>query len=165
VIRDGEFVLYESIAILSYLDRKFPEPPLFGQNAEENGLIWRALSEFICYLQPALQQQIVRPIYGGKVAEQRQSIEDGAGRVHEELKKYEAALGAHEWLASARLSAADLFVFPHFMSLLRAATRPAAEGLQLGILPLEKNYPQIAAWIARVQALPGYDKTFPPHWR
>ncbi|HEY4103720.1 MAG TPA: glutathione S-transferase family protein, partial [Polyangiaceae bacterium] len=162
---DGEFVLYESIAILSYLDRKFPEPPLFGQSAEETGLVWRAFSEFVCYLQPALQNQIVRPIYGGKVADRRQSIEESMGRVHDELKKYEATLGAQEWLAGARLSAADLFAFPHFMSLLRAATRPAAEGLKLGILPLEKSYPRIAAWISKIQALPGYDKTFPPHWR
>jgi glutathione S-transferase len=32
------------------------------------------------------------------------------------------------------------------------------------MLPLDKTYPQIAAWVARVEALPGYDKTYPPHW-
>ena len=30
VLRDGGYVVYESIAILAYLERKYPEPPLFG---------------------------------------------------------------------------------------------------------------------------------------
>ena len=25
--------------------------------------------------------------------------------------------------------------------------------------------PKIAAWIKRIEALPYYDKTYPPHWR
>jgi hypothetical protein len=30
---------------------------------------------------------------------------------------------------------------------------------------LESNFPAIAAWIGRVQQLPGYEKTVPPHWK
>jgi hypothetical protein len=25
--------------------------------------------------------------------------------------------------------------------------------------------PRIAAWMARIEALPYFDKTFPPHWK
>ena len=165
VIRDGGFVLNESLAILVYLDQKFANVPLFGRSAEDAGLVWRAISEFQSYLHPALNADVVRPIYQGKVEEQRAQIEAQMHVVHEELAKYEAALGRQSWLVGNALSAADLVVFPHFMSLLRAATRPAAAGLKLGILPLEQVYPQIAAWQKRIEALPGYDKTFPPHWR
>ena len=44
VIRDGDFVLAESMAILAYLDRKQPEPPLFGRTAEDAGRIWSTAS-------------------------------------------------------------------------------------------------------------------------
>jgi glutathione S-transferase len=30
---------------------------------------------------------------------------------------------------------------------------------------LDVNYPALARWVARVEALPGYEKTYPPHWR
>src|SRR3954468_17871652 len=55
VIRDGAYVLNESVAIIAYLDRKFPEVPVLGRNAEETGRIWSAISEFQSYLRPALQ--------------------------------------------------------------------------------------------------------------
>ena len=165
VIRDGEFVLNESLAIVVYLDRKFPEPPLFGRSAEESGLIWRAISEFQCYLQPSLLEHVVRPIYSGKVEENRQRIEEQMAGIHAELQKYEATLTTRAWLVGSAISAADLMIFPFFMSLMRAVTRPAAEGLHLGILPLNRVYPHLAAWVARIEALPGYDKTYPPHWR
>ena len=165
VIRDGDFVLNESTAILVYLDRKYPEPPLFGRSAEESGLVWRAISEFQSYVQPPLLEHLVRPIYGGTVAENRARIEEQIGGIHAELQKYEATLTTRAWLVGNALSAADLLIFPYFMSVLRAATRPAAEGLKLGLLPIEKVYPHLSAWVTRIEALPGYDQTFPPHWR
>src|SRR5439155_11728647 len=43
-LRDGDDVVYESIAIMAYLDRKYPAPPLFGANAAETGRVWRVIS-------------------------------------------------------------------------------------------------------------------------
>ena len=37
VLRDGDYVVFESLACLAYLDRKYPEPPLFGRSAEDAG--------------------------------------------------------------------------------------------------------------------------------
>jgi glutathione S-transferase len=165
VIRDGEFVLNESVAIIAYLDKKSPEPALFGRNAQQTGNIWRAILEFQNHLLPSLREHVVRPIYNGKVEENRHSIEEHMVEVQQELASYEATLGKQPWLVGSTVSAADLVIFPFFMSLMRAATRPAAETLKLGMLPLDKTYPHIAAWVGRVEALPGYDKTYPPHWR
>ena len=54
VIRDGDYVLAESLAILAYLDRKQPEPPLFGKTAEEAGRIALAIADFESYLKDQL---------------------------------------------------------------------------------------------------------------
>ena len=32
-------------------------------------------------------------------------------------------------------------------------------------LPLEANYPALGRWLARIESLPGYDRTVPPQWR
>jgi hypothetical protein len=32
-------------------------------------------------------------------------------------------------------------------------------------MPIEINYPALGRWLARVEALPGYERTYPPHWR
>ena len=61
-------------------------------------------------------------------------------------------------------SAADIVVFPGIQQLLRVLERREAEDLRARLLPLETNFPAIAAWIKRVEALPGYEKTYPPHW-
>src|SRR5512138_4014731 len=53
VIRDGDFVLAESMAILAYLDRKHPEPPLLGRTAEEAGRIWETVFELESYAREA----------------------------------------------------------------------------------------------------------------
>ena len=43
--------------------------------------------------------------------------------------------------------------------------RPQARELSARVLPMERNYPALARWIARIEALPGYQQTYPPHWR
>jgi len=30
---------------------------------------------------------------------------------------------------------------------------------------VEANYPALGRWLERVEALPGYARTYPPHWR
>ena len=59
-IRDGNFTLHESLAIMVYLDCKHPNPPLFGRTAEEAGRIFQCISEFISDFGPSGQRQAHR---------------------------------------------------------------------------------------------------------
>jgi hypothetical protein len=49
--------------------------------------------------------------------------------------------------------------------LLRALQRPQGQELASRLLPVDINYPAIGRWLKRVAALPGHDRTWPPHWQ
>ncbi|MGH8207726.1 MAG: glutathione S-transferase family protein, partial [Steroidobacteraceae bacterium] len=55
VLRDADYVVFESLAILYDLDRKYPEPPMFGRNPEEAGVIMRVICEYQSYAEPPLK--------------------------------------------------------------------------------------------------------------
>ena len=163
-LKDGDYVLSESIAIMAYLDRKYPDPPLFGRSAEESGRVWKAISDSIYYLEPT-GTRIVVPIFFGTVEDNADDIRAAIPEVREELGFMERQLGDNDWLALGRLSAADLVAYPSVEILLRAAAKESAKPFALGLLPFAERYPAIDAWRGRIRALPGYDKTYPPHWR
>jgi glutathione S-transferase len=164
VLTHGDYVLTESLAILAYLDREFPAPPILGEHPYETAQIWRIISEFLSYLSAPLGR-VVTPIYGGKAAEKAEDIQAAMPAVHAELARLEQTLGSATWLATDRISAADIVLYPSVRSLLRAAAKEAAAPLNLGLLPLRTSYPRLAAWIGEVERVPGYERTFPPHWK
>jgi glutathione S-transferase len=163
-LKDGDFVIYESLAIMSYLDRKYPDPPLFGKTPEETGLIWRALAECESYILPA-GDKVVRPIFFGQGLDKVEEIQQAAETLRHELKLIDLRLASANWLVGDKLSAADIGVFPLVQLLLRAASKDAAQPLNLGLLPLGQTFPNAARWVARIEALPNYQRTYPPHWR
>jgi glutathione S-transferase len=163
-LKDGDFVLYESLAIMAYLDRKYLDPPLFGRTPEETGWIWRTLAECESYLVPA-GDKVVRPMFFGKGLENVEEIEQAAQTVRRELKAFDERLARASWLVGEEISAADIGVFPLVQLLLRAASKEAARSFDLGWSPLAQGFPNLAAWMQRIEALPNYDRTYPPHWR
>jgi len=163
-LKDGDFVINESLAIMSYLDRKYPNPPLFGKTAEETALIWRWLLECEAYMVSA-GQKVVRPIFFGKGLENVEEIQQAAQSVRGELKLVDQRLAAAQWLVGDNISAADLGIFPFIQLLVRAASKEAAQPFNLGVVPLEQHYPNIARWAKRIEALPNYQRSYPPHWK
>jgi len=163
-LKDGDFVVYESLAIMSYLDRKYPTPPLFGTNAEETALIWQAISECESYFANA-GDKVVRPLFFGKGLDKVEDIQQAAEAIRQELKILDERLGNANWLVGETITAADIAIFPMIQLVLRAASKEAARSFNLHWLPLATYYPDIAKWVGRIEALPNYERTYPPHWR
>jgi glutathione S-transferase len=160
---DGELVLYESIAILAYLERRYTGSPLLGATPEETGAVWRVISEYTSYVDHAVEAFIL-PMYFGTAAKDAAKVGEAIATLGPELARYEQALSRSPYLAGEAVSAADFVVFPHIQSILRASTKDGAKAFDIPFLPLGEHHPAIAAWCTRIEALPGYRRTYPATW-
>ncbi|MGZ8196354.1 MAG: glutathione S-transferase family protein [Methylosarcina sp.] len=164
-IREGAFTLYESIAILCYLEGKQPEPALFGGSAAERALIWRSIMECVNYLEPHMtyfagaifSEEL--PEKRGEAIQSRQAVEKEISRINDELTHADYMAG------NSHVSAADVVLYPVIQLLIIAAKRENTEEISGTLRYSEKHYPALHAWCEKIEAIPGFDRTNPPHWK
>ena len=162
VLRDGDYVVFESLAVLYYIDLKYPAPPIFGRSPEEAGVIMRVLNEFQAYT----EADVMRIVTGLQAPAARfgEALTRAMYTAASEARTIEGRLSKGEWIVGDAVSAADLAIYPCIRLLHRALMRPGAQELSARFLPVEIHYPQIARWMQRVEALPGFRNTLPPGW-
>ncbi|MBV8496210.1 MAG: glutathione S-transferase family protein [Gammaproteobacteria bacterium] len=164
VLRDGDYVCFESLAILYYLDLKYPQPPIFGRSPEEAGTIMRVICEYQAYIEPQLAI-ITDAIFYGEGDLAGDQVTAAMHAVANEARTIEGRLSKSEWIVGDACSAVDMVIFPGIQLLRRALEKPQAAALSSRFMPVEVNYPALGRWLARVASLPGYERTYPPHWR
>lgn len=159
LIVDDGFALYESAAILEYLDERHAQGVrLFPGDVRQRAVVRRLVQEADQYLgtsmEGLLNQVLFRP---------REQWDDA--RIAKAREQFATEIAAWEtvvtgpWLAGADLSAADLTAYPHLALALRLDKRKP----DLDIAGLVG--PRMRAWMAKVEALPCFQKTIPPHWK
>jgi glutathione S-transferase len=164
VLRDGDYVVFESLAVLYYLEQKYPAPPLFGRSPEEAGVIMRVVLEFQAYIETDLMRivdELARPAPRFGEAPLLRAMHT----VAREARTIEGRLSKGDWIVGDAVSAADIAIYPCIRLLHRALLRPGAQELASRFLPAEVHYPQLARWLRRMEALPGYEGTLPPGWQ
>jgi len=164
VVRDGDFTIAESNAILAWLEARAPQPALFGTTPQETGTIWRAVLEHAAYFQHHTHA-ISGAVFYKKMEEKAEEVKAAAKAVGEELARYEATLAKGPWLAGENMTAADLVAYPHFELFFRLAGRDDVKAFGLGFDKGWDAYPALSAWRGKIKAIPGYDNTYPPHWK
>ena len=165
VLRTGDTALYESVAIIAFLDRIHPELPLLGRTVDEHGRIWQRVNEFENYVRDLLDVAIVRPLLRGHAKDDPESMRASAAKVYEALGWMEQALSGAPFIAGDEITAADIVALPNMQMLRRVGMRPEAIDMALGLYDLTTRLPAVGAWFARMEAMRGYDAAYPPHWR
>jgi glutathione S-transferase len=159
VIVDEGFVLSESAAILEYLDERYANSgaPLFPGSPQNRALIRRLVCEADQYFASAMQK-VVREIFFKPPAEWSDATlrEERAACV-EELGLFAGSMRG-EYLAGI-LSAADFVLYPMVALLLRSEIKKPDLGIRAALDPA------LSSWMQRIEALPYFDKTYPPHWK
>ena len=157
-ITDGDFSLYESAAILEYLEEQYSTGKvLFPGSVRQRATIRRLVREADEYLAHALERLVDHVLFTNREKWNLQEITAGREAFLKELDRFEGYLHG-EWFG-VELSAADFTLYPIIALCLRMEKKKDDLNVS-GVIG-----PKIAAWMRRVEALPYYDKTYPPHWK
>lgn len=160
IVDDG-FVLWESEAILDYLDERFcaGAPKLFPGDVRNRARIRRLVREAQEYLHAEGTDKIVEEyFYTGDKGPDAEKLAKARVRVGEELEYFSKELRG-DYLAGNAPTAADFALYPLIGYVKRiTARKPESKLTELIPAPL-------AAWSKRIESQPYFDKTFPPHWK
>jgi glutathione S-transferase len=157
-IVDEGFVLYESSAILEYLDERFPDAPsLFPGGLRERAIIRRMIREIDSVYVASHDRLTAQLFFTASEQWNVSEISAGVAGCKDELAFFEQEMRG-DFLAGA-ISAADFTLYPFVATIVRFEKKKPDLGLSTAIGP------KLNAWRKRIEALPYYDKTHPPHWR
>ncbi len=162
LVADGQ-VVRDSIAILAWLDRAYPQRPLFGTTAGDAHAIWQATMENAEYLRAA-NKPLLTPIFFQGATQVTPALAAAAGTMRAELDRLDTLLASNDFIADRRPSAADAVTFPEIRLVQRAMETKPELLAELGLREQFSDHPRVRAWVERVNGLDGVDATLPSHW-
>ena len=169
LIVDDGFALWESSAIVEYLEEQYAATPrLFPGSTRERSVVRRWVSEIDDNFGAALAKLTGWVLWTPKDQWKEERIAEARQGVLDELDTIAARMGGNdgggdggvgEFLARNTLTAADFALYPLLATLARC-------DLKKPDLKMVVSRPaKIAAWAKRIEALPYFAKTVPPHWK
>jgi glutathione S-transferase len=155
-IVDGDLELYESQAILEYLDERYPTKPLLPADAAARALV--RVEELECALYFAeVFLKVARQVFFTPADKRDEKlVAEAASQLRTMLGALEARAAKRngDFLMGAEFTRADVSWIPF----VEIAARAGAD-LDAATMPW------LNAWRARMRSRPSYERTFPTHWR
>ncbi len=154
-IEHGDFSLYETQAIVRYIDQVFPGPALQPTDPRSAARMNQVIGINDWYLFPKAVavigfQRIVGPALMGITTDEALCAA-ATPEAERCVRALEGILGEDAFLAGAAFSLADIMIGPQ-MDFLGAT--PEGEALLAGT--------RLGAWLERVRSRPSFEATLPP---
>jgi len=160
VLDDGGFAIYESAAIVEYLEDAYRDvgAPLFPADTRGRAVARRKIREADEYVAHAMERIADQVLFTPQEKWDADAIGKARDDLAAELDYFERDLTGDFLVGGA--GAADFTLYPLLALALRMEAKKKPDlgiGSAIG--------PRLAAWMRRVEALPYFAATYPPHWK
>ena len=141
---DGDFVIWESLAINHFLADKY-RPALLGQTPESRGLVHQWSLWAFTELQPPMVEMLIQLVFTPEEKRDAAVIAKAREKVPPLLNILDAALGNRHFLVGASLTLADLNVasIVNMTAMLKIPT---------------SGYANMSRWFEEIKSLPSFRK-------
>ena len=150
--------LAESEVIFEYLEETYPQKPLLPKDAKGRALVRRLVAEADDGLYKPGSDLMGKVLYTSPAERDAKAIDEAKEKLRAELVYWRDYLKG-DFFAGA-LSLADFAIYPYLRIGVRVEERVPGLGLKREELPAN-----LAAWMKRIEALPYFERTIPPHWK
>lgn len=143
-IVDGDFVLWESLAINHYLCEKY-RPELLGQTIEERARVQQWSTWALAELQPPLVQMLIQLFFVPEDKRDMKSVETNREKVPPMLKVLDTSMAGKNYVLGQKISLADFNLF---------SVVNIAHAFQIDLTA----YPAVNEWFKRMKDRPSVRK-------
>ena len=156
--RHGDYTLYETAAILRYVDEAFEGPKLQPEDARGRAEMEKWISSVNAYYDPVIVRQflaerVIAPLFGRQPNEQR--VKDSLPAIDHRLAVLDRELSGRRYLAGEGASLADILLLPMMFYF----EKTPEGGKALG------GRGNVARWRREMDARPAVAATIPPRPR
>lgn len=156
LIDDG-FPVWESTAIAEYLEDRYPDRPLLPNSVNGRAISRRIAVEANQYLYPVQRRLFEQTLFRTDGLGDPKVIAQALADLQRELTYYEDRLQGDYF--AGQLSIADFTLYPMLALIRRLHEKQPQHGAG------EYIGPRLTAFMQRIERLPYFTKTIPPHWR
>ncbi len=154
---DGDVAVWETLTIIEYLEERYPQHSILPAGLNNRTTARRLAAEAYSYLYPVLRKLMEQTLFRPDDSGDSKIITEAKHDIGKELDYFEERLSGDYF--AGRLSMADFTLYP-LLALIKRLHEKQPEH-QVGKL----ISPKLERFMQRVEQLPYFGKTYPPHWQ